>query len=111
MECTKCGACCIAPDIAALHKPVGVRCPHLRDDHLCAIYDRRPQVCRDYQADEICTQIDAPTLEERVARYLKLFDIENEIGRLNGQPTAAGSGSTGLRPQSVSMQYRNSESK
>jgi uncharacterized protein len=24
------------------------RCKHLRDDHLCDIYDTRPQICRDY---------------------------------------------------------------
>ena len=24
------------------------RCKHLRDDHLCGIYETRPQICRDY---------------------------------------------------------------
>ena len=24
------------------------RCKHLGDDHLCGIYDTRPQICRDY---------------------------------------------------------------
>ena len=28
-ECSRCGACCVAPDIAALDKPLGVRGPHL----------------------------------------------------------------------------------
>ncbi len=23
-------------------------CKHLRDDHLCSIYEKRPQICRDY---------------------------------------------------------------
>jgi Fe-S-cluster containining protein len=78
MECTRCGACCVAPDIAALDKPVGMRCPHLTDELLCGIYDRRPQVCRDYDADEVCTLIDAPTLDERVRKYLALFDIAGE---------------------------------
>ena len=44
MECTKCGACCIAPDIAALGKPLGQRCPHLDADLLCSIYQSRPAV-------------------------------------------------------------------
>src|SRR5215210_3052399 len=24
------------------------QCRHLRDDHLCGIYETRPQICRDY---------------------------------------------------------------
>jgi len=78
MECTRCGACCVAPDIAALDKPLGLRCPHLTADNLCSVYDRRPQVCRDYQADEVCRLIEAPTLEERVRKYLELFGLTAE---------------------------------
>ncbi len=81
-ECWKCGACCVAPDISALGKAVGVRCPHLTVGNLCAIYDRRPQICRDHKVDEVCDAIEAPTLDERVANYLRLFDLEAEIGRV-----------------------------
>ena len=80
-ECTKCGACCVAPDIAALGKPLGIRCEHLTADNLCAVYDDRPQICRDYAADWLCDQIAAPTLDERVRNYLRVFDLEGEIGR------------------------------
>ncbi len=78
MECTQCGACCVAPDIAALDKPLGLRCPHLGEDNLCTVYERRPQVCRDYSADELCQRIDAPTLDGRVAKYLALFELSAE---------------------------------
>lgn len=78
MECTRCGACCVAPDIAALDKPLGMRCPHLGPDNLCTVYDRRPQVCRDYEPDEVCRRIEAPTLEERVQKYLALFGLTEE---------------------------------
>lgn len=78
MDCTRCGACCVAPDIAALDKPLGVRCPHLTADNLCSVYDRRPDVCRSYQADEVCRLIEAPTLEERVGKYLALFELTEE---------------------------------
>jgi uncharacterized protein len=81
MECTLCGACCVAPDIAALDKPLGLRCPHLTSENLCGIYDRRPQICRDYGADEVCRMIEAPTLEERVQKYLTLFGVEEEAAR------------------------------
>ena len=78
MECTRCGACCVAPDIAALDKPLGLRCPHLTADNLCSVYDRRPQVCRSYEPDEVCQLIEAPTLEERVHKYLALFGLTAE---------------------------------
>jgi Fe-S-cluster containining protein len=68
IECTRCGACCVAPDIAALDKPLGLRCPHLGANNLCQVYDRRPDVCRSYQPDELCRHIEAPTLAERVER-------------------------------------------
>lgn len=74
-ECDLCGACCIAPDIAALGKAIGQPCPHLRADRTCSVYATRPKVCRDYSADEICDHIAAPTLDERVRRYRELFDI------------------------------------
>jgi len=71
--CRRCGTCCVAPDISTLGKPAGVRCPFLSDDTLCLQYDRRPAVCRGYRPDLICTLIAAPTLAERVERYLSLF--------------------------------------
>lgn len=77
-ECTRCGACCVAPDIAALDKPLGLVCAHLGEDLLCRQYEDRPQVCRDYQADALCDAIDAPTLEERVKKYLAHFGLTEE---------------------------------
>jgi hypothetical protein len=66
----------VAPDIAALGKPLGERCPHLTADNLCAVYENRPQICRDYAADWLCERIAAPTLDERVRKYLAVFDLE-----------------------------------
>jgi len=89
MECTCCGACCVAPDIAALDKPLGLRCPHLTEDNLCGVYEQRPSVCRDYAADEVCRLIEAPTLDERVRKYLELFGLAGEAQavREQGCPT------------------------
>lgn len=75
MECRQCGTCCTAPDIAALDKPIGVRCQHLTDAGLCAVYDSRPAVCRNYRPDELCLMVAAPSLTERTSRYLKIFGI------------------------------------
>jgi Fe-S-cluster containining protein len=81
-ECTRCGACCVAPDIAGLDKPLGIRCRHLGDDNLCGIYEDRPQICRDYAADRFCTEIAAPTLEGRVENFLRAFGLEEEAARV-----------------------------
>jgi Fe-S-cluster containining protein len=80
MECRKCGTCCTAPDIKTLNKPLGVRCAHLDEQGLCAVYDERPAVCRGYRPDEICELIAAPTLAERVGNYLLLFDCVRTSG-------------------------------
>lgn len=89
MECTRCGACCVAPDIAALDKPLGLRCPHLTQDNLCSMYENRPSICRDYQADEVCKLIEAPTLEERVDKYLALFSLTDEAKAVKAQGCAS----------------------
>jgi len=78
VDCLKCGTCCTAPDIRALNKPLGVRCVHLGKDGLCVVYEERPAVCRGYRPDEICTRIAAPTLSERVGKYLELFGLQEQ---------------------------------
>lgn len=82
MDCLRCGTCCVAPDIAALDKPVGVRCPRLGADLLCSDYGNRPAVCRAHRPDEICLRIRAATLEERAARYLAIFGLAAEARRV-----------------------------
>ncbi len=54
--CRKCGACCIAPSIAAAipnmpnGKPAGVRCAKLTDNNKCILYGQpqRPSFCIGY---------------------------------------------------------------
>ena len=60
MDCRKnCGACCMAPSISSPipgmpdGKPAGVKCIHLREDYSCGIYEKRPKVCIDFQAEEL----------------------------------------------------------
>jgi hypothetical protein len=74
-ECRRCGTCCTAPDITSLGKRVGDRCVHLEENGLCGIYEQRPQVCQNYQPDELCNLIAAPTLAGRVEKYLSLFGL------------------------------------
>ena len=58
------------------------RCRFLGADNRCGIYEVRPQICRDHKVDEVCDAIEAPTLDERVAKYLALFGLESEVGRV-----------------------------
>lgn len=60
MECRKnCGACCIAASISSPipgmpgGKPAGIKCIHLMDDMICALYGNpsRPRVCIDFKPD------------------------------------------------------------
>jgi len=54
-----CGACCIYISISSSipgmpnGKPAGVRCIHLTENNLCALFDSpdRPKVCYDYKAE------------------------------------------------------------
>lgn len=78
-ECTGCGACCAAPDIAALDKRLGVPCVHLTPTCACAIYAHRPAVCRSYAPDWVCGEVaPLPTLERRVRRFLEIYGLEEE---------------------------------
>jgi Fe-S-cluster containining protein len=78
VECLRCGTCCSAPDIKALLKPLGVPCRYLDSSGLCVIYETRPEVCKSYRPDELCIEVAAPTLAERVEKYLRLFGLEGE---------------------------------
>ena len=89
--CTQCGTCCVAPDISTLRKPAGVRCQHLGNDLRCISYADRPTVCRGYQPDELCAQINAPTLEERVRNYLQLFGLDQPVKVCNEKEPAENS--------------------
>ncbi len=76
-ECSLCGACCVAPDISSLEKPLGQPCQHLGQDCLCQNYQARPSVCHNYTPDWVCGEV-APllSLEARVARYLEIYGLE-----------------------------------
>jgi uncharacterized protein len=76
-QCSGCGACCAAPDISSLQKPLAVACVHLQADCRCAIYSTRPSVCAAYTLDWVCGQV-APllTLRERVERFLEIYGLD-----------------------------------
>ena len=85
-QCVACGACCAAPDISTLKKPLGVSCRHLGPDMLCGIYADRPAVCRNYTPDWVCAEVaPLPTLEARVGRFLEIYGLMDEYQSLKSQ--------------------------
>ncbi|WP_229838804.1 YkgJ family cysteine cluster protein [Deinococcus piscis] len=93
--CTACGACCSAPDIAALHKPLGVPCLHLGREQegagcLCAVYAQRPAICRSYQPDWVCGEVaPLPTLEARTRRFLEIYGLLEEAAGESAGPKSS----------------------
>jgi uncharacterized protein len=49
--CGSCTMCCSALEIAELQKPAGPLCSNCRLGDGCAIYQDRPQVCRDFECE------------------------------------------------------------
>ena len=49
-DCGDCTICCeyLKVDIPQLQKPAGMRCPNCIINKGCAIYETRPQLCRDW---------------------------------------------------------------
>jgi len=75
-ECSACGACCTAPDITALAKPLGTPCGNLDANCLCRAYDTRPAICRSYTPDWVCGEVaPLPTLASRAARFLDVYGL------------------------------------
>lgn len=73
--CYKCGACCIAYSISSLNKPAGIRCKNLLDNGKCDDYDNRPQVCRDFKADNLCALLKPLPLEEKLKIIKEVYDL------------------------------------
>ena len=78
IPCFRCGTCCTAADISTLRKPLGVRCVHLTPENLCAIYEQRPPVCRNYRPDELCLAMHQLSPGERVAYFLEVYGLTDE---------------------------------
>lgn len=86
MECRPgCGACCIAISISSpipgmpKGKPAGVRCIHLNEKNLCALFGsaERPRICSAFQAEEL---ICGTSAEEAMRIISRLEGLENQNG-------------------------------
>lgn len=65
-SCGSCTLCCRLPEIDEFAKPPDVACSHCTGSG-CAIYDGRPQVCRDF----LCRWMTNPGL----SRYMATADV------------------------------------
>ena len=71
-ECKKCGACCRweGVEIALPDYWDGEKCKYLTNDHLCAIYENRPESCR------VPSEMDSKTEALQVAFCSLLNKVE-----------------------------------
>ena len=76
MDCRpQCGACCIAPSIAAAlpgmpeGKPAGVPCVHLDAEYRCELFGdpRRPELCDAFTAEPAVCGVNRFEAMERIA--------------------------------------------
>ena len=63
---------------------VHTKCKHLRDDHLCGIYDTRPQICREYST-EACEYEDEWTYERYFETPEQIYEYADAVLQKPGQ--------------------------
>lgn len=71
--CKMCGVCCTAYSISSLNKPAGIKCNEQLDDGKCGNYENRPQVCKDFKADDFCILISTLTFKEKLYIIGKVY--------------------------------------
>jgi hypothetical protein len=72
--CLKCGVCCIFFDISSLNKKGNTPCAFLDiNSGRCNNYENRPNVCRDFKADEICYLLSTLSLEDKLYILAKIY--------------------------------------
>ena len=78
--CGPCTMCCSALEIPELNKPAGPACRHCAGAGGCAIYPRRPQVCRDFECEWLTDRALPATLRpDRVGTILMEADDGDEF--------------------------------
>lgn len=63
---------------------VHTKCKHLRDDHLCGIYDTRPQICREYST-EACEYEDEWTYDRYFETPEQIYEYADAVLQKPGQ--------------------------
>jgi hypothetical protein len=82
--CGGCNVCCIVPKIdePALQKPPGCRCPNALSSGACAIYERRPETCRNFFCGwRVLPWVDEALRPDRSAVFIRLtWDEDLAVG-------------------------------
>lgn len=105
--CGGCSQCCTVLRVDELHKRAGRPCPELRGDGGCGIYERRPDICRDYRCLWLRGRFED---EDRPDRSGGIVDLLSEAGgaRLSIQEVAPGAFDASPRLQAIAARYRES---
>ena len=78
-SCGACTMCCSALEIHEFEKPAGPLCKNCVVARGCKIYDRRPQVCRDFECEWLVDRfLPQPLRPDRVGVILMEDDESDE---------------------------------
>ena len=78
-ECGECTLCCKVVGVEDLKKPAGRWCTHCTASNGCAIYEARPQECRDF----VCAWLQSDALDEQWKPSRCKFVVFAEPGSVN----------------------------
>lgn len=79
-DCGNCTYCCNAMKVRELEKPANTWCQHCNKGKGCAIYDTRPESCREYE----CLWLRTQRLEKPLPESVRPDRTNVVIGTLNG---------------------------
>lgn len=77
-SCGTCTLCCKVLEIDELQKKAGVWCADCLPNHGCAIYSRRPDVCRDYECLWLTERSLPQTLKPERTGTILMEDAETD---------------------------------
>ena len=71
--CGSCTLCCKTIGVAELDKPAGTWCPHCQRSKGCAIYQTRPEGCRDFYCEWMMSEKLGPEWRPDRARFVLIM--------------------------------------
>jgi len=85
-SCGPCTMCCSALEIPELKKPAGPLCSNCRLGAGCAIYNDRPQVCRDFECEWLTCRELSPRLRPDFVGTILMEDADSDEYRAVSPP-------------------------
>ncbi|MBV1705047.1 MAG: hypothetical protein KGI57_01685 [Hyphomicrobiales bacterium] len=84
--CGSCKMCCQVLEIPELDKPAGPDCPNCAGRNGCAIYDARPNVCREFECEWLGERSLGPRLRPDLCGVIFFVDPDTDEYRAVSHP-------------------------